>query len=169
MITETYIREYFAQVIEEAFEIFGLEGDELYVLRNSFLVIKAMRPMGTAHCITGEVKINLVFIGTELYSQLHDTIRHEVAHLVTPLEYASHGKEWKRNARLLRAVPAASAAMPKEYHNQFPVRIYALLENGAKVFIRAGLRKSSKYKKGTEHKFSVRGVQVKEWIIEEKA
>lgn len=175
MITEAYILDYFCQVIEEALDIFGFDGDDMYALRNSFLTVKQMRPVGTANQSTGEVEINSCFIGTDLYDSLHDTIRHEVAHLVTPIYCASHGKEWKRNAKMLRAVPKSSKSLPISYHNNKPIQIHAILENGEKVFVKAMLRRSSKYKTGTESSFSFKSIRagrfykVKQWIIEERA
>jgi hypothetical protein len=166
-ITTDYIRNYFSDVVEEAFEIFGFDGDDSYVLRNCSLNIKKMRPLGTAHQITGEVCVSDSFIGTNLYDRLHNTIRHEIAHIVTPIHELSHGAVWKRNAKLLRAEPKATCPMPKEWHEKKPIQVYALLSNGEKVFVRAMHRKSKRFASGTECRYSIRGLQVKKWIVKE--
>lgn len=84
------------------------------------VVVKKMSAMGTASN-RGVISISNVFVGTEEYNELDDTINHEIAHLIAGIS-SGHNKYWKWccvnivNCKPSRLAHISSSLREKKYN-----------------------------------------------------
>lgn len=108
---------------------------------------RARRLYGQAHG-DGRIFISRQFIGTNALTDLEDTVRHELAHLIVGLKWR-HGPKWKRVAADLGARPRASGrsedAMLEDRLSDAPYLLMAVLRDGSEREIKPAYRRLRSY------------------------
>ncbi|MFT7287968.1 MAG: putative SprT family Zn-dependent metalloprotease [Halieaceae bacterium] len=108
---------------------------------------RARRTFGQAHR-DGRVVLSDRFVGTAALTDLIDTVRHELAHLIAGIP-AKHGPRWKAVAVALGAVPRASGrsvdAHLQQRMSDAPFTLIAEMRSGEELEIRKVFRRSRRY------------------------
>jgi hypothetical protein len=94
----------------------------------------------------GILRISRIFLGTQEFNQLRDTVRHEIAHLICGMD-AGHNCNWRYYASLLGCRPRASTPMQGELRETAKKqwRLIGVLECGKEVRFHAAHVQQMKY------------------------
>lgn len=130
------------------------------------IVIKKMRPFGKVNN-KGVMYINSSYIGTEMYEDLIDTIKHELAHLIVGFQY-DHGPVWKACCVEIGCAPVATRKLTnKDYiKNNYNFVLMAEFVDGEVMRIKECMRRSSKYTNAKAGQYRVRGKVVSKFYYD---
>jgi len=129
------------------------------------VVVKKMRPFGAA-VSDGTIRINLSFVGTELYEHVLDTIRHEIAHMVVGFE-VGHGRSWKACCRKIGCTPSARASVTDTGYiqNNYNYALIAVFNDDSELVVKHYKRKSKKYTQADSDRYNINGKKVKRFYF----
>lgn len=104
---------------------FNLAAEHSILLREIVLNPRLRRSYGRAAYVAGRIEINPTSLADD--ASVEETIRHELAHLLSFQRYGrsglGHGANWQRVARELGAIPAARKSMSLDiFHARAAVR-----------------------------------------------
>lgn len=127
------------------------------VIRLNEIIIKNTRALGIASS-NGNITINSSFVGTELYDELIDTIRHEIAHLVVGINQG-HNNVWKACCLRIGCNPNRSTNVKDEKFitNHYNYALYAEFVDGSEILVGRYKRRSQKFIKAKPHQYSIKG------------
>ncbi|MGP5159880.1 SprT-like domain-containing protein [Pseudoalteromonas prydzensis] len=144
MITIDFIQDKYQKYIKEFSDVIALDNWTHYPLNKVELSSKATY-LGEAFT-SGLVELNERFIGTDCYSLLDNTIKHELCHLMVGIANG-HNNKFKRAANRFdvqknELFNDLSKIISK---TKYKYEVYVKLVNGSRAFIGGAHRKSKKY------------------------
>ncbi|MFT4769134.1 MAG: hypothetical protein ACI8RN_002274 [Glaciecola sp.] len=117
---------------------------------------RARRSYGHAHA-DGRIVLSNTFVGTSATTDLEDTIRHELAHLIAGIRF-KHGPRWQQVAASLGARPRASGrSESSELHEKMsdaPFTLIAVMRDGEERAMRRVFRRARRY---VDYRYGKRG------------
>lgn len=135
-------------------------------LRN--VVVKKMSPFGAA-VSDGSIRINNAYVGTELYDELLDTIRHEISHLIVGFA-EGHGRKWQKCCKLIGCNPEASTSISDKtfLKNNYNYALFAIFaDNGEVKMVKHYKRMTTKYTSAKPNSYSIKGRGIERFYFEE--
>lgn len=124
------------------------------------IVIKKMRPFGKVDN-RGVLYINSSYIGTDMYADVIDTIKHELAHLIVGFQY-DHGPVWKACCIEIGCEPSATRRLTNTTYiqNNYNYTLMAEFADGSTLRIKECMRRSTKYSNAKPNQYKVKGKAV---------
>ena len=157
MITLTYITDIYYEILTECMELVNIEG---WIHPPRRVELTNRKVLGTAS-IHGVVTISKAFINTSDYDTLHNTIRHELAHLAAGIS-ENHGVNWKRMAVRFGANPRHSSSVSDEIKDtMYKYYIIAHMADGRELACKPANKRTKKFTHYNGWSMSIRGVDIK--------
>lgn len=156
MITLTYITDIYYEILSECKEKLDIVHWTHSPCR---IELTNRKVLGTAS-IHGVVTISKAFVGTRDYDALHDTIRHELAHLAAGIN-EKHGINWKRMAVRFGATPRHSGTVSDDVKDtMYKYYILAHMVDGSVIACKPANKRTKKFTHYNGLSLSIRGVDI---------
>lgn len=157
---ETITKQYIINLVATEWEVATKQWEEKgYTVDTQLnqIVVKRMSSLGKAST-SGRITITANYINTQLHSELLDTVRHEICHLLVGV-LMGHNKYWRYACQIIGCEPTTGKAIKDETYikQAYKYVLYAVNAEGEKFKLGFRNRKDKKFTEARKNRYSING------------